>query len=44
MIDWFCSKYGQSIGHFNEREEFTFPTLSALNENQKEVCISYSIS
>ncbi|XP_050331309.1 N-glycosylase/DNA lyase [Bactrocera neohumeralis] len=37
MIDWFCSKYGQSIGHFNEREEFTFPTLSALKENQKEL-------
>ncbi|XP_053948700.1 N-glycosylase/DNA lyase [Anastrepha ludens] len=37
MIDWFCSKYGQRIGHFNEREEYTFPTLSVLLENQKEL-------
>ncbi|XP_012158779.1 N-glycosylase/DNA lyase isoform X2 [Ceratitis capitata] len=37
MIDWFCSKYGLRIGKFNEREEFTFPTLAVLEENQKEL-------
>ncbi|XP_067641598.1 N-glycosylase/DNA lyase isoform X2 [Eurosta solidaginis] len=37
MIDWFCSKYGQHIGTFNERDEFSFPTLTALLDKQKDL-------
>ncbi|XP_017478341.1 PREDICTED: N-glycosylase/DNA lyase [Rhagoletis zephyria] len=37
MVDWLCSKYGERIGHFNEREEYTFPSLSVLREHQLEL-------
>ncbi|XP_075155757.1 8-oxoguanine DNA glycosylase [Haematobia irritans] len=37
MIQWLCSNYGNKIGHFNSKDEYTFPSLDSLVKHQDEL-------
>uniref|UniRef100_A0A1A9VEL7 N-glycosylase/DNA lyase n=1 Tax=Glossina austeni TaxID=7395 RepID=A0A1A9VEL7_GLOAU len=37
MIQWLCNKYGEKIGHFEGRDEFSFPTIDSLLESENQL-------
>uniref|UniRef100_A0A1A9X1F4 N-glycosylase/DNA lyase n=1 Tax=Glossina brevipalpis TaxID=37001 RepID=A0A1A9X1F4_9MUSC len=43
MIQWLCSTYGEKIGHFGDRDEFSFPTIDSLLKSQGRVNLESSL-
>uniref|UniRef100_A0A1B0APN1 N-glycosylase/DNA lyase n=1 Tax=Glossina palpalis gambiensis TaxID=67801 RepID=A0A1B0APN1_9MUSC len=37
MVQWLCNKYGEKIGHFEGRDEFSFPTITSLLESENQL-------
>ncbi|XP_059222967.1 N-glycosylase/DNA lyase isoform X1 [Stomoxys calcitrans] len=37
MINWLCSNYGNKIGNFHSKDEYSFPTLESLIKHQNEL-------